>query len=145
GERAADLSCKVQVKAVLTGTTRARISLANWERMVRAPMPFFVVVFIVDASGEDLRTVDTYVVHVDKKWIERTLRRLRELDTTSEDVLNEKVIYLTWSDDEKLPSLSCFLLNTRIMDIVGTDVHGYIRDKSPLLNSCGYEERPIMG
>jgi hypothetical protein len=69
-----ELTCMVQVKTTAVGSEGEDVALSNWQRMVKDPLPWFFVCVALGTKGEP---DGAYLVHVDKTWMERVLRRLR--------------------------------------------------------------------
>lgn len=68
-------SCWIQVKST-DSKTASNIALSNWLRMIDPALPFFVL--LLDFAGQE-HAVEANLVHVDQRFIEKALKRLREL------------------------------------------------------------------
>jgi hypothetical protein len=132
-----ELTCMVQVKTTARGIESESIALSNWERMVRHPLPYFFIRVFVDDAGEATRAV---LVHVGESWIERVLRRLREIDPADGGELHERTLDLTWRDEEPLTAPFARSLRERIRSIVGNQDE-YVMRKGQFVSNVGYRDR----
>ncbi len=128
----------VQVKTTASGATREDVTLANWQRMVKDPYPWFFVRVSLDDAGEPDRV---YLIHVGQQWIERVLKRLRELSDDRPN-LNEVTMALTWSDAESVAQPFGTNLRDAILGEVGT-LSSYIAKKADVIQRAGFSEFPF--
>lgn len=91
------LQCWVQVKTTTTGAKRHRVSLTNWDRLLRDPEPWFFIHVRLDGDGE-IKTLS--LAHVGRSWTERALRALYKLP--SAEIPPRKSLSVRWSNEEAL-------------------------------------------
>lgn len=125
----------VQVKTTAVGATHEDVKLANWQRMVKDPYPWFFVRVSLDRSGEPERV---YLIHVGPYWIERVLRRLREL-SDDPPKLSDATLALTWTDAESVAQPFAPNLRDRILREVGT-LTSYVTRKAEVIQHIGYSD-----
>jgi hypothetical protein len=132
-----ELSCMIQVKTTTTADTSCAIALSNWQRMVKEPIPWFVLAIHVDADGQP---TDAYLLHIDETWCARVLKRLRELCSESAPPpLNRRTLEAQWTDADRITPLHGRTLAERIRASVGSQ-HDYVTGKIAWFNTIGYED-----
>lgn len=142
-----ELTCMVQVKTTTVGARREPVKLSNWQRMVKDPLPWFLVIISLDAAAEPK---SVHLVHVSEIWIERVLRRLRTA-TTSKRALHHRTLGLTWRANESIAKPFAASLRERLVNTVG-DFDAYVKKKLNVRETIGYgkaryhvELRPALG
>jgi len=153
--RPPEMICRIQVKATRnTHKRREPIKLDNWARFVNWPIPCFFVI-IEYGAGPD--PTAAYLVHVGRDWIEKILRRLRQLAAENQNATlnptsqaaspksgakqaHEITVGVTWSDENRLPELSGHALAKAIRGFVG-NARDYTKQKSAWIDSVGYESQ----
>ncbi|GAB1542864.1 hypothetical protein NUACC21_55380 [Scytonema sp. NUACC21] len=134
----APLECKIQVKSTDKKRKRGSITLSNLDRLVKAPMPVFFC--FIEFDGEDMAQA-VYLVHVGKEIIEKTLKRIRELENEGQgNNLNKHTLDITYGDADKLESLTGRSLKSAIEKIAPDGMIKYIENKNHLLNTLGFED-----
>lgn len=128
------IECLVQVKGIGTPQKRIRVSLRNWEKLVKSHLPAF---FLIIDFGDGIDPQNAYLVHVGEEWISRVLRRLRETPSNERDLLHRKYLYLTWDETNCLETLNGPGLERAVRGHVGKDVDEYIRKKYEVLLNAG--------
>jgi hypothetical protein len=132
-----EISCMVQVKTTTTAEQSVPISLSNWRRMVREPMPWFVLAVHLD---ENERPSRAYLVHVDENWCRKVLKRLRELDSQGHHDLNHHTLDVSWDENDRLAELHGRALDRCIRACVLPDQHQYVIEKIRWFGSLGYDD-----
>lgn len=124
----------IQVKA--TGSTRGRrsVSLENWLRLCTTSLPVFFL--IIEFDGLEPRRA--FLRHVWEAEIKTTLRRVRETESSGED-LTGKTKSLTWGDSHSIKRSGESLFR-ELSDHVGESLSEYAQRKAKLLQEVGYEE-----
>jgi hypothetical protein len=132
------IECKIQVKST-DGTTKERgITLSNLERLIKAQIPAFFCFIEFDGKNE---AQAVYLVHVGKEIIEKTLKRIRELDSQGERYrLNKHKITINYTADNPLPEITGESLKRAIEEHIPGTLEEYISDKSKLLDTLGFED-----
>ena len=69
------IKCLVQVKSTDGTDGKWSIKLSNWIHLINNPLPTFFLVFEFDGADSCQRA---FLVHIDKIYIEKVLKRLRE-------------------------------------------------------------------
>ncbi len=138
--RPAEFSSLVQVKATAKPSTkRVGVKLVNWLRFIDYPLPCF---FLILDFGVDDAVRRAFLVHVNRYWIEKGQKRLRELSSTKDLT---RVMYLTWSDDELLESFDGRGFRAGMEAVTGGDLDSYVSKKQEWKATAGYEPMPIKG
>lgn len=134
-QRASRIECLVQVKGTDDSEkNRESISLSNWERLIRSPLPAF---FLVIDYGLQNQPVKAYLIHVDKKWISSVLHRLRELDSVDAQRLHKKTLDLTWTEDDKIELLEGDGLKKSILAQIPEGMDVYFKQKLEARENAG--------
>ncbi len=101
-----ELTCKVQVKATRKVAAFPGISLANWKRLVQAPIPAFVILIKFDAQTT---VEEVFLLHVDERVVREVLKRLRELEAGERPHKKNYKPPLDWATRLSSPSGPTFL------------------------------------
>ncbi len=133
---APEISCMVQVKATLDASTSVPIKLSNWRRMCTDPLPWFVLAIRLDP--EQLSPMSAHLVHVDKSWCAKVLRRLREMSNTEALPLHKHFMNVTWSSDDEMTQLHGRELQRLVKQHVA-DQHQYVAKKLQWVSEVGYD------
>jgi hypothetical protein len=134
-------TCLIQVKSVATGVTSVDMKLSVMARLAKAELPAFILI----VRFKDNSPTAAHLIHVTGKWIEATLRRLRELGDDEKEAAHRKRLSITWSEDERLSELGGASLRRMVLDCTGTDPGDYTKSKLSFLKTCGFPERRIHG
>lgn len=135
--------CKVQVKATQRKDKCLGIKLSVLQRLVNYNYPAFIL-FLEYTSQTQPTIENAYLVHIDDKLIERTLKKLRENDLLAKPKeLNKVKISVTYNENHRLPNLSGDALKLSIESFTGTCVDTYIKEKQSLRNNIGYKDGGI--
>lgn len=133
----APIECKVQVKSTDHRRRGESITLSNLERLVKAKLPAFFCFIEFEGTNEPQAA---YLVHVGKEIIEKTLRRIRELDSKGEgDKLNKHTIVVKYTDSDQLLETTGESLKSAIEKYIPTTLEDYILEKSHFLETLGFE------
>jgi hypothetical protein len=131
-------TARVQVKGMGRGVERKSVKLSNWAHAVKNAEPFFFVVIRFDFPEDDVPEVaDVFVVHVDRDWCGRVLKRLRE-QTNESEPLHKQTVDLTWREDEGIVAPFAENLDIRMREMIG-EPHEYTRRKLNWFGTVGYE------
>lgn len=133
-ERASRIECLVQVKGTDSKKARNSISLSNWERLVRTPLPSF---FLVINYRSHNQPSEAYLIHIDKRWIESVFHRLRELGPEDAQNLHSKTLDLSWTKKEQLDSLDGEGLRSAILSHVNVGMAEYCKEKLDIQKNAG--------
>jgi len=133
----APLQCLIQVKSTDQKLQRWSISLSNWERLVRSPLPTFFLILKFDGTNE---CKEAFLVHVDEEHIRATLKKLRELSQKKSDVkTNKSTRDLRWSQNDAIDPLSGQGLELAIRNRVNMSLEEYVSWKVTATKTVGYE------
>lgn len=133
----APLECKVQVKATDQKNRKTQITVSNLHRLVKAPVPSYICFIEFDGKNE---AQAAYLVHIDQKIIEQTLKRIRELEVKGQaKKLNKRKITIKYTDKEKLENTDGESLKESIERYVPHGAEEYIKNKNSLLRTLGFE------
>jgi hypothetical protein len=134
----APIECKVQVKATDKQNQKCQIKVSNLQRLIKTQMPSFFCFIEYDGKNSPQ---SAYLVHVGKKLIEKTLKRIRKLDVDGEaDKLNKRTITIRYSEEDKLDELTGQCLKAKIESYIPDGFNEYIKQKNQLLKSLGFED-----
>ncbi|HCM1572655.1 TPA: hypothetical protein ACQYC5_004563 [Vibrio parahaemolyticus] len=135
--------CKVQVKATQRKDKRLGIKLSVLQRLVNYNYPAFIL-FLEYTNQAQPSIENAYLVHIDDKLIERTLKKLRENDLLAKPKeLNKVKLSVSYNESHQLPNLSGDALRLSIESFSGTCVDTYIKQKQSLRNNIGYQDGGI--
>lgn len=131
------VECKVQVKATDDKKrNKISISLSNMYRLVKAQMPAFFC--IIAFSGKDTAQ-SLYLIHVGKKIIGRTLKRLRQLEIENEKKIKTRTLTIKYNETHLLSDVSGQTLKSEIERYIPSGIEKYITDKIDFINTVGFE------
>jgi len=132
------IECKIQVKSTDKREKKLQVKVSNLNRSIRAQMPAFYC-FIEFDGLENAQAA--YLVHVGKDIIEKTLKRIRELEVKGKaDQLNKRTITIHYGDDQKLDKLSGASIKSEIEKHVPHGMERYVEEKNKLLKTLGFDE-----
>ncbi|OED62731.1 hypothetical protein A165_14345 [Vibrio tasmaniensis ZS-17] len=135
--------CKVQVKATQRKDKRLGIKLSVIQRLVNYNYPAFIL-FLEYTNQTQPAIENAYLVHIDDKLIERTLKKLRENDLLKKPKeLNKVKLSVSYNTTHQLPKLNGETLRLLIESFSGTCVDAYIEEKQSLRNNIGYKDGGI--
>jgi Domain of unknown function (DUF4365) len=134
-KRAPDLPCKIQVKSVSASAATVPIKLGNWERMAKQPFPWFVLVVVVDSD----KVTGSYLVHIGKYWIGRTLETLRS--QARKPGWQQRKMGLKWQPSDRLEPPDGALFRAALIRALGTrrEPAEYAAAKKRVLDTVGYD------
>ncbi|MBD2691932.1 hypothetical protein [Anabaena catenula] len=139
----APLQCKIQVKSTDEQRKGESITLSNLHRLIKANMPVFYCFIEFDGKSEPQAI---YLVHVGKEIIEKTLKRIRELENEGKgDQLNKKHLYISYGDADRLADISGKSLKSEIEKHIPDGMEKYIENQNQLLNTLGFEDGRYEG
>jgi hypothetical protein len=132
------IKCKIQVKSTDLKSKKEDIKLSNLEILIKEPMPVFFCFIEFDGKNE---AQAVYLVHVGKDIIEKTLKRIRELDSKGEsERLNKHTKTINYTDSNPLTETTGESLKRAIEEHIPGTLEEYISDKSKLLDTLGFED-----
>ncbi len=132
-----DVSCMVQVKTSTGTPSGIGIKLSNWQQMVADPLPWFVLVVLLDSDQEP---ETAFMIHVGSTWATTVLRRLRSLEPGT--ALHKVKMNVTWNPEDELPRLHGSAIRDRILATVKPNVAEYVRAKMEHYQNVGYDGEP---
>ncbi len=133
------IECKVQVKSKVGSNKRKgrQVKLSNLERFVKAKILTFFCFIEFDNQHE---AKAAYLVHVGKEIIERTLRKIRELNSEGiTDDLHNHEMWIGYTKNDQLMETNGKCLKRAIEHYIPETVEKYIEEKIRLLNTLGFE------
>lgn len=131
------IECKVQVKSTDHRRKGESITLSNLERLVKAKLPAFFCFIEFDGENEPQAA---YLVHVGKEIIEKTLRRIRELDSKGKgNRLNKYGMLVKYTDSDRLLETTGESLKSAIEKYIPKTLEDYILEKNNFLETLGFE------
>jgi hypothetical protein len=134
------IECKVQVKSTLRTDKGVNIKLSALKRLVDYTSPAFIL-FYEFSDNEDPFLDSSYLVHVDKRLIERVLKKIRQNDTSKNPKkLNKIELRISYSKKHKLRANSGFVFRDSIVALVPDGIAEYQKNKHELTENIGYEE-----
>lgn len=139
--RPSSLKCQVQVKTVSQHESRSDITLVNWERMAKDLRPWFVLVVRV----VDRKPVASFLVHIGKYWIERTLERLTKEAARGRRNLSKKKMPIKWSDEDRIDPPDGAKFSEMLRHHSGEDPSVYAATKQSIVETAGFDGAPYRG
>jgi hypothetical protein len=134
----APLESKIQVKSTNEQRKRESITLSNLHRLIKAKIPAFYCFIEFDGKPEPQAI---YLVHVGKEIIEKTLKKIRELENEGKgDQLNKKHLYISYGDADRLADITGQSLKHEIEKHIPEGMEKYIGNKNQLLKTLGFED-----
>jgi len=134
------IECKVQVKSTLRTDKGVNIKLSSLKRLVDYTSPAFIL-FYEFSSIEEPILDSSYLVHVDKRLIERVLKKIRQNHISKTPIpLNQIEIKVSYSKKHKLDINSGIFFRDSIVELVPDGIAEYQKNKHELTESIGYEE-----
>ncbi|RCJ26180.1 hypothetical protein A6770_26570 [Nostoc minutum NIES-26] len=134
----APIECKIQVKSTDKRDRKLPIAVSNLNRLVKAQMPTFFCFIEFDNKDEPQAA---YLVHVGKEIIEKTLKRIRELESQgNSNQLNKHKITIHYCDNDRLADTTGTSLKLAIEKYIPDTIEKYIEEKNKLLKTLGFED-----
>lgn len=131
------IESKFQVKSTKTLTKKVQVKLSNLQRFVKTPLPTFFVFFEFDNEISPQRA---YLMHVDKKLIERVLKRLRKLGISdASKLIHKKTMSIDYSQALEISPFTGETLKILIKSFIHNGIDKYVKKKLELLETVGYE------
>ncbi|MBI5034267.1 MAG: hypothetical protein HZB51_27415 [Chloroflexi bacterium] len=127
----------VQVKGTSTTENRESISLSNWEKLINTPLPAFFLIIVYGGNDSPQKA---YLVHVDKQWISKALKRLRAVADGQKASLNRQTLDLTWSEADRLHALDGKSMEFAMRKHIG-DFDKYAEEKQRYRKTIGSEAK----
>jgi hypothetical protein len=131
----APISCVVQVKATSTNRLNRSVKLANWLQLINNPLPAFFL--ILDFGSADTPRA-AYLVPLDARNSSPALKRIRELDSRSEDIAGHS-LSLICREENRLEIPNGESLEKAILNHTGSSLEEYIQKKLEWGKTTGYE------
>lgn len=132
------IEVKVQVKSTDDNKRKVSVKLSNLRVMATVLMPVFFVFIEFDGRSQAQRA---FIVHVDEALSAKILKRIHEIEQSSEDNrLNKRTIDISYSERDRLEVLDGKTLKNCLLEFIGGDVSEYILKKKRNLEKAGYEE-----
>jgi hypothetical protein len=136
-KRRSAISCHLQVKTIWADSDRVSLRLSSAERLAKEPKPAFVYVLMINDA---LETVDSYLIHLRGKNLERILKRLRKAQASSELKINDaEITYDPKTAGVRLPPNGKALRDQLELDC-GPDPQAYVASKAKELENLGFEK-----
>lgn len=136
------VSCLLQIKSSVEVVPSVAIKVSNWHRMISDSRPVFVV-FLSYPNKNDCEVA--HILHVDEGWIEKVLKRCRELEEAGAGIkLHKHNIVANARDGRTLDSLDGEGLKKAIQEFVGSSMDEYAAKKIWARNSIGYDEHKTV-
>lgn len=133
---AADINCKVQVKATDGKSKKWSIGLSNLKTLATGPYPVFFA--FLEFSHQPTPT-RAFLVHLDHAWITRILKRVHEeIAVKGSRVTNKKTISIGYDKVHELNISKGTFLRAAIESHV-KDMHAYVAGKKKHLERTGFE------
>lgn len=134
----AAFECKVQVKSTDRQARKDAITLANWRRLITAPIPAFFVFIEFDDKETPQRV---FVKHVDLALSTKALKRIHEEEASGAgNRLHKKTMTVTYGNVDMLPETSGAALATALRGHIGYSMAEYGARKNAHLEQAGFED-----
>jgi hypothetical protein len=129
--------CKVQIKSSDTKYKKHSIRLSSMKRFVNEPTPSFFVFFEFDGKNDPQKM---FLVHTGEDLIGKTLKRLRQMDSSQDSKTNLKTLTINYGDEHEVYPITGAKLQSVFLEHIGTDTHLYVKKKIETINSVGFED-----
>ncbi|WP_146742246.1 hypothetical protein [Oleiagrimonas sp. MCCC 1A03011] len=137
-QRSSPLSCRVQQKTILDKNNKVVLPLKMAERLAKFAGPAYISVLKV---ADDLSFTAMYLMHIDERYLEKILRRLREEAIKGKGIKNKTISFKLLEEDGI--AMSGVSLMKAMREAIGKDPFAYAARKQGLLKSVGYKDRAI--
>jgi hypothetical protein len=136
-KRRSATSCHLQVKTIWADNERVTLRLSSAERLAKEPKPAFVYVLLIN---DNLEAVDSYLIHLRGKNLERILKRLRKAQAAGELKINDvDITYDPKTSGTHLPP-NGKALRDQLDNDCGPSPETYIASKLAELKHLGFEK-----
>ncbi|ELB2878594.1 hypothetical protein BBL97_06980 [Vibrio parahaemolyticus] len=135
------IQCRVQVKSTQRRDRKWSIKASVIKRLIDYSYPSFLL--FLEFTNDSKPVVESaFLVHIDKRIIERTLRALRKNDTQkAPKELHELKISISYSKKDKLQTASGETFRDSIVKYVPNgDITKYQKEKRKTIETVGYGE-----
>ncbi|MCE5364925.1 DUF4365 domain-containing protein [Pseudomonas anguilliseptica] len=131
---------KIQVKSTRSKSASVQVELSNLLALATDPLPTFYLLLQFDSVLED-EPQAAYLVCLDNRWVEKILRRVREVtiqDTNAK--LNKKKISVPFGKCDLISPLNPHGFMTKILELVDGDFSAFSKQKQDYLSTVGFED-----
>lgn len=131
------IECKVQVKSSDNKNKSVQVKLSNLKRFCDSTLPCFF--FIAEYNGK-INPDNIYLIHTDEALIFKILKRLRENQANENLPLNRITMSVNYNTGDEIKEFSGKALKEKIESYVIEGMNAYVKRKSGLLKTLGYEK-----
>lgn len=131
---------KVQVKSTKSRSVSVQVELSNLLALATDPLPTF---YLLLQFGSDLESEPqaAYLVCLDNHWVEKILRRVREVTIQDADAkLNKKKISVPFGKCDLISPVNAHGFMAKILDSVDGDFSAFSKQKQDYLSTVGFED-----
>ncbi|NNB88189.1 hypothetical protein [Corallococcus exiguus] len=129
------ISCLIQVKSSDTGRT-PEIKLSNWRHLCLDALPSFILLL---NFGGGISPQTVHLIHMDEKWISKTLEKLRNLPASESGNLHKISMKLSPTDADQINPPYPEALRNKIEAIIGSDPAKYFEQKQRWIKDVGFD------
>ncbi len=136
----APIKCLVQVKAT-DSLKNLTMKVSNFEHLARAQMPAFI--FVAEfCGGQEPKKV--FLCHFGEDRITQTLKKIREMEAGGDKDLHKTKMTFPVLGSERLTLEENANFAEELVKYTGKNLSDYIKWKSKLLESIGFDERHLI-
>lgn len=134
----APIECKVQVKSTDKREGQVPVAVSNLKYLVQAQVPAFLLFVEFDNKNIAQRA---FLVDVNRSIIEKTLKRIRELESKGlGGKLHKRNISIKYSEAHRLTSLDGECLKRKILDYIPDGIEKYVQNKLSHIETVGFDD-----
>ncbi|MDH0098945.1 DUF4365 domain-containing protein [Ectopseudomonas hydrolytica] len=131
---------KVQVKSTKSRSTSVQVELSNLLALATDPLPTFYLLLQFDSALEN-EPHSAYLVCLDNRWVEKILRRVREVTIQDADAkLNRKKISVSFGKCDLISPVNAHGFMAKILELVDGDFSAFSKQKQGYLSEVGFED-----
>lgn len=129
------IECKVQVKSTEGNRKGEQVKVSALYRLVKYGNPAFVC-FI--EYGPAHHPESAYLVHIDQSWVDKVLKRVRELEMKGKgDKLHLSKITIKYTDVDRIETLDGSGIKKKIKEFILNGMDEYVDQKKECLKNSG--------
>ncbi|AIU67247.1 hypothetical protein ABF162_09740 [Vibrio coralliilyticus] len=133
------IQCRIQVKSTQRKDRKWAIKVSVLKRLIDYSYPSFFL-FLEFTADEEPTVENAFLVHIDNKIIERTLKKIRKNDTQKKPKeLHELKLSISYSKKRNLISASGKSFRNAVVDFIPEgNIAEYQKNKIDAVNEIGY-------
>ena len=129
----------IQVKTTESSKNKWSIKLEHLVRFANSPHPAFIC--IINADMNKALTNHIYLIHIDKKWIAKILKKHRKFAKSNKNIYGH-TMNISGTDNDLIKDNFHKAIADRFKDVLGDSLQEYSKIKNNIIQKIGHEGNP---